>query len=341
VTPKELLAAIKPAANAAAKHSPLPVLTDLCFSEGRVTGGDNIIELSLPVELDISGCVPAQRLTSALAVMPPDAELRTDIKDGRLSLRAGGSRHMLPIRPVSNYPFQAFEPAGVAVDVAAHALRRVAPAVSKDHSRPFMTGVHVFARDNALRVEASNAVLMLRSDTQGVDADIDLILPSHTVAALDDGQWQIRPGTHTVELKSGNVRIVSRVIDATYPDTDRIFNGREKRPIATIPREPLIRAIRGAAVATAGQKQPTLLIQFRPGQIEFSSADEAAESRDVLECDCTVTLNTEFRPPQLLVVLDALSGDDVLWSQPEPVCFARIESAQHSDFVALVGALRN
>jgi DNA polymerase-3 subunit beta len=335
MTPKQLLAQIGPAEKAVMRKSPMRQLECLRFAPGKVTGSDLTLEVTAPCGLDLDTLLNGAHLHQALQSMPPESELRVDLDNGRAILRAGRSRHVVPALNPADYPsmpFQADDSEAFELDVAQ--LRRVLPAVDENAAQPMLSGVHVFAHQGQLRIEAARHSGMLRykCDSEG---RADLLLPRATVQRLADGRATVRMGsTNNLEFQIGEQRVISTRLGAQFPPSiDRVIP--PAKPVCTVNRAELTAAIRSAAVSSMGSKIPYVVLHLRPGQIEVTSSYEQAESSSMVDANTNVTESVPFHAALLLDCLDAFEGDEVELSERSGLQGLRLDAVGHDDFLAV------
>jgi DNA polymerase-3 subunit beta len=334
MTPKQLLAQIAPAQKAVMRKSPMRQLECLRFSPGKVTGSDLTLEVTAPCELDLDTLLNGAHLQQALQSMPPESELRIELDNGRAILRAGRSRHVVPTLSPADYPTMPFTAADadpIVLDVAQ--LRRVLPAAEEGNLRPMLAGVHVFAHQGRLRIEAASGPALMRYTSKSAGS-MDLLLPRDTVQRLVDGEATLRTGSTNLELLIGEQRVISTRLDAQFPPTiDRVIPAY--KPVCAVNRAEFISAIRSAAVSSMGSKIPYVVLNTKPGQIEITSSYEQAESSVVIDARTDATDKVAFQFGLLLDALDALEGDEVELSERSDKRALRLDAVGHDDFLAV------
>ena len=109
-------------------------------------------------------------------------------------------------------------------------------AVATQESRPILTGVHfTFATDQIKAVATDSHRLAQRvlSLKDGPKTKADLIIPGASLTELSriigeaDPQINVDPGDNQVLFVIGNVSFYSRLLEGTYPDTDRLLPTQE------------------------------------------------------------------------------------------------------------------
>lgn len=119
------------------------------------------------------------------------------------------------------------------------ALKACSVAMSKEESRYYLRGVHIFERKGVIVYEATNGQMAIRveSDLQNEEFDfsgINLILPDFIVKNLCKVSF-LKPfgiegpfipcavdGTRiNIEMLEGLINV--KLVDGTFPDVDRVF----------------------------------------------------------------------------------------------------------------------
>jgi DNA polymerase III subunit beta len=333
------------------KKNTIPVLSNvrLVARDGLLlaTGTDLDIEttVSLPYGAADDGfavTVPAHKLADVLKRAPAGDDLAIDASAGvkpedmAAGLDFGGLRVTMQGIAESEFPQMAMSGDVKEFDVTTadfrDALARVAFAISTDETRYYLNGIYMHAvptgNSAKLRMVATDGHRMAHHDMDSADGSPvpdfgGVIVPVKTISHLMKVTGQkSAPDTMRVVVNHakvrfivGNVTVVSKLIEGTFPDYKRVIPSNDK--VATFDRLALVEAIkavgcisseRGRAVRMAfrGDGKAELVVnnpdlgtarfplayagEFQPFEIGFNMA----YATDILAALDGETVNARF-----------------------------------------------
>lgn len=289
--------------------------------------------------------VPAQQLSDLVARLPASAEVLVELVDqpARLIVKAGRSRCTLPTLPAADWPDT--DPPGdlphtgiVPGPALAAAMTTVSHAICDDGTRWYLCGIALRPdRKGGLIVEATNGhvvehvvIGLAEPDgfaAVGTDAQRVLIVPqdsvaevcrvaksAETVTMLTDG--------HRLRLIAGEVELITKLIDGTWPDIDRIVPRTFGRS-ARIDREALIESV-GRIAVVSDAKFCGARLDFGENVLALAMRNPGAngapaETEDELEIDFTgEPITIGFSSAYLASVLGGLDCDAVTIDMIDP-----------------------
>ena len=229
------------------KRQTLPILSNvlLKLADGRLelTGTDLEVQLVARTAVDTGDegavTVPARKLLDICRLLPEQSSVSIDARDDRFAVRCGGSRFSLSTLPAENYPeFDAGTPElEVSVPVATFklALAKTTFAMALQDVRYYLNGLLLDLDGRVLRTVASDGHRLavfeepLEFATDGSEGGRQIIIPRKGVMELSrllmDGEEsvtvQIAPNTVRVNL--GPVSFAAKLIEARYPDYQRVM----------------------------------------------------------------------------------------------------------------------
>jgi DNA polymerase III sliding clamp (beta) subunit (PCNA family) len=245
------------------RRNTIPVLSALLIEVdpcGRVTltGTDLDIMVRIELQADASEtiepgrlCLDAGALSDALAKARKGAERvrLTQTDSNRAELKAGRGQWALRGHDAEIFPALAFGPvADMAAPIPAGQfladLKALAPAVSTEETRYYLNGYAMQARDMAGRdrlvmaaTNGSNMAVASRPMPEGLAGWDDAILPRKAGAVILAAAKLYDAGETVTLSRFGNnsagkagvafgpVLIVSKLVDGTFPDWTRAFEG--------------------------------------------------------------------------------------------------------------------
>lgn len=135
-----------------------------------------------------------------------------------------------------NYPhlpeIDTAEQLTIAGDVLKQIISQTVIAVSKQESRPMLTGIHVTIHNGELLAVATDSHRLSQRKITLVDApevDYDIIVPGDALRELsrmisdDDEQLHLRVAENQILFTWGTTAFYSRLLDGMYPETSRLI----------------------------------------------------------------------------------------------------------------------
>ena len=256
-TQHDLNAALRTVARAVSNGKTHPILAGVCIV---ATEAGELHLTAYDLELGIHATIPAAVADAGSTVIPyrllsdicsrlAGAEVISLALDGsRLELTAAGASYSLSAASADDFPgLPAVKAAaGASVDLSA-ALAAVLPACSSDAAKQLLTGVHIAADGAAMRLEATDghrlAIRTMPCDLSAMDA----IIPARTMALVRQPASIAFDAAHVAITLADGTRIISRVLDGTYPNAQALVPVSFKATL-TADRDTLLRALERVTV---------------------------------------------------------------------------------------------
>lgn len=252
-------------ARAAAKRATLPVLEHILLSTdgGRLRLSVSNLELGMhvwiggKVEEEGAVTVPAQTICDLMKQFPHErVDITADLERSTLILACDHNLAHVKGLPADQFvdiplPTKAFP-----LDAAGlkDTIRRTAISAAADESRPTLTGCLFQVEGDTVTLAAVDGyrLSVCTASLQATVEPMSVIVPARTLrelARLDLAggvRVQLEDNRITFDL-SGNVVLVSQLIDGKYPDFNQIVP-KERMTRVTVGADDLLRALRGVNV---------------------------------------------------------------------------------------------
>jgi len=265
-------------------------------------------------------------------------------RDQALTLRSGGARLRLLCLRAADFPELRVAGASSQSQVNAqellHALHFVEPALAKQDPRPYLTGVLFHWEKGALTLVACDGLAMAVV-RMAVDRPLEAerIVPAKTVSELirvlrvqDAQQVRVASGDQSVRFDMGRCEIVTRVLDARYPDWSAILRstaqGGEGHRI-TLARTRLLDALEHVSLVARQQDRVTL--DYAPGRIMVSATDGDQEAEEQIPAETADAGHVALHKAQVHTALASLSGDQVTLCMATPGKPVRFSGEKRSE----------
>lgn len=277
----------------------IPILSNVLLTaeDGRLTfrATDLTMEMSESVEAAVGEggaiTVPGRLLSDFFKNLPAGAEVKMAL-DARLAVSAGRARANLATLPVADFPELNAAAPEIEIVIAASDLSamfdRVSFAQSSESSRYYMCGVYLHCADGRLCMVATDGGMLSKICGPAVEPFSAVIVPSRMVAAMSrllkqsSGNVTLSVGPNRVGLTAGGTLLTSSVIDAGYPDYQRVIPASLKH-VARASVAGLVGAIRCAETVNEDGKGRGVHFDLSPGLLKASRRGADGEASSEIE----------------------------------------------------------
>jgi DNA polymerase-3 subunit beta len=310
-----------------------PVLSNLLVTaeDGRLTlvGSDQEVEMTAVIDGIVVSepgevTVPARKLVDICRSLPEGAELNAQQEGNRVAVDSGRFSSHLATLPVAEFPAIDTPAAEVSIELRSGDLRRllqrVSFAMAQQDVRYFFNGVLLDVENKRVRMVATNGQRLAMSDLT-LSNDLgkhQYIIPRKAVGELhrvlgtdDDAVISLKFTANHLVVDRGSVRLISKLIDATYPDYTRaIPSGGDKA--VTADRNLLREALTRTAILSNElyRNVRLLLVSGRLDMHANNPQQEEAEETLAVEYDGE-ELEIGFNVSYLIEALTVISGERV------------------------------
>ena len=276
------------------RHITLAILSHLLFkaSDRKIT--INATNLEMGIEYTVPGkiiktgvvAVPAKLLSQILQSLP-DETVTLEAKTHQLILHTpssditlhGANPEDFPSLPIIHPEFEFT----INATLFTEAIQQVIPAIAASTVKPELTGILISASPHTLTFAATDSFRLAEKTLNGLDGVLwaaECIVPARALQELlrtvtPGAELKVAVGEHQIVFTWNETRILSRLIDGSYPPYRTIIPKGYESTIV-VARAELIQKIRLAAVFSSRLNDVTLT--FSP--TELSVATTNAESGD-------------------------------------------------------------
>ena len=329
-TTEYLRAAALTAERFTGRHVTLPILSHVLVVVKERKIALNSTNLEMGVEYTIPGKI--QRTGSVTTPAKLLAQTIQSIHDETITLEAK-QHHLVLHTTASDITLHGLNPSdfptlptikkehtfAVAVPQFITGLQQVITAAATTDLKPELAGVLLATGPHAITLAATDSFRLAEKtipNTEGATEDTECIVPSRTMAELlrtatsDDGEVRISIGEHQIVCEWNETKILSRLIDGTYPPYKNLFPKAYETTLV-VNRDDLIKKIRLASVFSSRQNDVTLA--FSPSELTVSTTNtETGQTTSHLPVKGRGTAGSAmFNYRYLLDGLDAAGGKEV------------------------------
>lgn len=352
---RELLLAVSKCAAVAAisvRSDKRPVLSHVLIDSAdgmttvRSTDMDMHIIVEIPAMIKSPGLVTAEaRVLERIlkSCDSPGIEIEFSPYHEASIIRSGSAVFTLPSLKPDDFPAQE-HPAvthifNMDTDDVRLLIGRAAPYQSTDGNRYYLEGVYLHPADDSgspvLRAAATDGHRLARIQTalpDGAAGMPAIILPTKLAKQLLNlcsvpGNISIEVSKESFRASSGNVTILSRTIDGSFPEYERVIPKDRYHPV-TVGKKSIAGAVRRVSQAlSAGERAINIAVKnhmmiLSAGEFPIKSAQESIEMIFIDK-----KIDAAFNARYMSVIIKAIAGHEVridgmqadnpsVWSDP-------------------------
>ncbi|MEI7512075.1 MAG: DNA polymerase III subunit beta [Candidatus Uhrbacteria bacterium] len=329
-TQENLLQGLSLVSHISGKNANLPILGNVLLKTENGGLKLSTTNLEMAVSAMVRGrveqpgeyTVPAKLLQDYVSLLP-SGKVELVVTDQGLEVRADGSSTTVRGMPSSEFPLipRLTKESGFRLNAETlrSAIGQVAFAVSPSESRPELSGVacffHGFEQPNKLTMVATDsyrlAERLIDLEAGSASAEAKCIVPARAMQEVgriltaykddvgmpDAVEWSLTDSQMVVTY--GNVELISRLIEASFPDYRQIIPAKFTSTV-TVARGELSKAIRAASLFA---KQGLFDVHFEVSEagLKISSSDSGTGAHATTlkvqnegETDKKVTMNYRY-----------------------------------------------
>ncbi|MBD9542917.1 DNA polymerase III subunit beta [Ensifer sp. ENS04] len=209
----------------------IPILGNVLLSavpgQLQVTGTDLDITATASVEADVSEpgrvCVDVKLLADITKKAGAD-DITIGTDGEKLIVKSGRSRFSLATLPAEDFPTASEAKYDTEFDVDLAALfAPVQFAISTEEVRFYLNGIFFKGEGSKLTAVATDGHRLSRHAVDGDHTFNGIIVPRKTVGVLPRGLVTVAVSENRIRVAAGDFVMVSKLIDGTFPDYDRVI----------------------------------------------------------------------------------------------------------------------
>lgn len=349
----------------------IPILSTIkidVFEEHIVLTGSNgqiSIENTIPTSNDNAGLLMSStgsvlleaaffiNIVSSLPDVTLDFE---EIEQHQVVLKSGKSEITLKGKDVDQYPRLQEMTTGTPLVLNTKLLKTIisetAFAASLQESRPILTGVHLVLSDNQIfKAVATDSHRMSQRQVQleEVANNFDLVVPSKSLREIsavftdDIESIEVYFSDSQLLFKSDHISFYTRLLEGTYPDTDRLLNNQFETEVV-FDTQSLRHAMERAFLISNATQNGTVKLEIADSRVsahvnspEVGRVNEELDTVSLSGQDLTIS----FNPTYLIEALKALKSETVTIRFLSPVRpFTLTPGEDAENFIQLITPVR-
>ncbi len=355
---------VQAAARAVPTRTTLPALGSLLLTaeDSSITVQATDLELAItaraPAEVASPGAVllPARHFLEIVRRLPAGAvTIEVDPTGSTATLVSATSEFIINAQPAANFPGLPPAEDGIAAALPVAALRRAIQATifaaAEDEARPILTGVHLTLAAGELRALSTDgfriAYRRVRDENLAPAPELSVIVPRRNLAEIlrflgEEGTARLRATRNLVLVDLGDVQILSRVLDGSFPSVLDLVP-KDYRTRIRADRQQLVDACeRVSLLADPSQKAyPITLTPADWTLVVTASSASVGRAREAIPARVEGdALTIIFNAPLLLDGLRSCQGPEALLELSGPLTAARLTSPGDDGYLYVVMPMR-
>ncbi len=332
VTQPKLSKALNSVSRIAIGKVTLPILNNVLIRVDNkkvslvTTNLDMAVVDFLPVSSSEDGVVtvPAKLLAEFVSNLPKSETIEISSSDTKVTIIAGKYSSTINGALADDFPElpEIDEKTAVVYKMSVEDFKtsvgQVIIASSNDLTRPALTGVYFNTSDNTLAIAATDGYRLAEKKLiTGVESEVKAIVPTSSLQEVlrsiqdDMDEIEISFNEDLVRFRLGEVEIISKLIDTSFPDYQKLIP-RSSKINVTLSRDELTRVTKLAALFARSVGGSIICETTPPNTFSVKSiANEFGENDSAIDTDTDtagrVNLNSRF----LLDALGALEEKDL------------------------------
>lgn len=350
-------------------HTTIPILAGIKLDlsdESLVLTGSNTdisIQIAIPVNEDLTvdstgSIVLPARFFSEIVKKLPGKDFSFEVGTSfQTKIKSENSDFTINGLDANNYPRLPEIGSASTFEISGKTFREIINettfAVASQESRPILTGVRfAFAADGIKAVATDSHRLSQRKIAleKGPKTKADLIIPGKNLAELahiigeTDPQITVNSGENQVLFKIGNISFCSRLLEGTYPNTDRLLP-TESTTQAEFDIAALSHALDRASLLTHAGRNNVVKLTLDvdnqtvklQGNAEIGNVEEEIGFKSLAGDNLTIS----FNPDYLQAALRASVTDSIILKFTQPLRpFTVLPGKKDVDFIQLITPVR-
>lgn len=302
-----LLGALAKVSGVVDRRQTLPILGNILVGvrDGQISLSGTDLEVEVCTTIDgihTQGAggftLPARKIIDICRALPEESVIRLDIEADRAVVKSGRGRFTLGTLPAHDFPVVEVCVAENSFSLPSRELRQLleksAFAMAQQDVRYYLNGllleVKIGGILSAVATDGHRLAKATRRVDVSLDQDVQVILPRKTVLELQrllgdkENDVQVEISGKFARVSFGSTVVTSKVVDARYPDYDRVIPRGEGRSVR-LEREGVRQALVRSAILSS-EKYKGVLLDFEPGVLRLKAhnpeQDEAVEEQSVV-----------------------------------------------------------
>lgn len=362
VTQEKLSKALNNVSRIAIGKVTLPILNNVLIRVDKkkvslvTTNLDMAIIDFLPVSDSEDGVVtvPAKLLAEFVSNLPKGETIEISSKDSKVTISAGNYSSIINGVAADDFPElpEISEKSAVTykigIDEFKSSVSQVIIASSNDLTRPALTGVYFNTYDNILAIASTDGYRLAEKKLiSDVKSEVKAIVPASSLQevlrSINDEMEEVEISFNDdlVRFRLGEVEIISKLIDASFPDYQRLIP-KDNNIKVILSREELIRVTKLAALFARSVGGSIICETKSPETFSVKSianefGENDSEIKTKAEVNGKVNLNSRF----LIDALNSLDEKELEFSFSDRIAPIVLKNKKNNNYTHIIMPLNS
>lgn len=289
----------------------------------------------------------------------PDSKVTLEVKTGfQANIISGSAEFTVNGQDANNYPhlpeMESNENVQIAPDLLREVIDQTRIAVSKQESRPILTGIHVLLTSNQLTAIATDSHRLAQRKVtlpETVEVPADVVVPGTSMTELarmivdQNEAIELQIAENMVLFKFGHTLFYSRLLEGNYPETSRLIPDTSTTDLE-IDATTLLNAISRASLLSHEGRNNVIKLTLNPEQKLVKISGDSADVGNVEEELTFESLDGDelaisFNPDYMGDALKSFGGIKVKLAFNSPLRpFTLVPADDEVNFVQLITPVR-
>ena len=314
-----LVAALTTVTRAVETRNTIPILANVHLSaaDGRLTLRASDLDIEITTSVPATGTLaattaPAKTLLDIARKMPAGAEITLEQDGEIITVKAGRSRFKLATLGADAFPDlkSGKFTASFSADLAAM-FAPVRFAISDEETRYYLNGVFLQSTGDETRAVATDGHRLARVTVPTVGDIAGVIVPKKTVGLLPDGEVHVELSDTKIRLRSGETTILSKLIEGTFPDYERVTPKNNDKPL-TVDRAAMLAAVDRVSVLSSDRGGKTVKLDVAADAVTLTVSSEGESAVEEVAAEYgSEPITIGFNAAYLAEILRTATGEKV------------------------------
>lgn len=362
VTQEKLSRALNNVSRIAVGKVTLPILNNVLIRVDNkkvsliTTNLDMAVIDFLPVSSSENGVVtvPAKLLAEFVSNLPKGETIEISSKDTKLTISSSKYSSVVNGATADDFPElpEINEKEAVVykinIDEFKNSINQVIIAASNDLTRPALTGVYFNTNNNTLAIAATDGYRLAEKILiNKVESEVQAIVPASSLQEVlrsisdDIEEIEISFNNDLVRFRIGEIEIISKLIDASFPDYQKLIPKNNDIKVI-LNREELVRVTKlaalfarsvGGSIICEAKKSDGFSVKSIAN--EFGENDSIIETK--IEKEGKVNLNSRF----LLDALNTLEEKELEFNFSSSLSPILLKNKKNSNYTHIIMPLNS
>lgn len=290
---EDLARAVGAVAKVVEARNTIPILSNILLDAGdgklKVTGTDLDIEASTSVEatVNVQGRLTVNAKLLGDLAKKATGDVTMTLDDGRLIVKYGRSRFTLQTLPAEDFPSLTAGTYTAEFDIDLAALfAPVSFAISTEETRYYLGGVYFVSPgapgggSAAVATDGHRLAKHVGPILPGFDG---IIVPRKAVGLIPKGVVSVSVSSTKIRIVSPDLTIISKLIDGTFPDYERVIPTTERNDkVVIVDRDAIMKAADRVATVSS-ERGRAVKMTIAPGSVRLvvNSADTGTAEDEI------------------------------------------------------------